>query len=152
MSEPGKPVAIPEAKKIPRPVSRPIPRPNTYMDTRPFWDAAKNGKLVIQYCKDTGKPQFFPRPVSMANGKRNLEWREVSGKGTVYSYTNTFSAWPGHEDRVPYLCALVELEEGVRMLCNLFNVKAEDVKIGMPVKLYWEKLSDDINYPAFQPA
>ncbi len=144
----AKPAAKPEAKKIPRP----IPRPNTYMNTQPFWDAAKNGKLVIQYCKDTGKPQFFPRPVSMANGKRNLEWREVSGRGKVYSFTNTFSAWPGHEDRVPYLVALVELEEGVRILANLFNVKAEDVKIDMPVKLYWEKLSEDINYPAFQPA
>ena len=140
--------AKPEAKKIPRP----IPRPNTYMNTQPFWDAAKTGKLVIQYCKDTGKPQFFPRPVSMANGKRNLEWREVSGRGKVYSYTNTFSAWPGHEDRVPYIVALVELEEGVRILANLFNVKAEDVKIDMPVKLFWEKLSDDINYPAFEPA
>jgi len=145
---PGNPAKAPEAKKIPRP----IPRPNTYMNTQPFWDAAKNGKLVIQYCKDSGKPQFFPRPVSMANGKRNLEWREVSGRGKVYSFTNTFSAWPGHEDRVPYLVALVELEEGVRILANLFNVKAEDVKIDMPVKLYWEKLSEDINYPAFQPA
>ena len=137
----------PEVKKIPRP----LPRANIYMDTRPFWDAAKGGKLVIQYCKDTGKAQFFPRPVSMANGKRNLEWREVSGKGSVYTYTNTFSAWPGHEDRVPYLVALVELDEGVRILCNLMNVKAEDVKIGMRVKLCWEKLSDDYNYPAFEP-
>lgn len=141
------PARMPEAKKIPRP----MPRPNAYMDTQPFWQAAKNGKLVIQYCKDTGKPQFFPRPVSMANGKRNLEWREVSGKGKVYSFTNTFSAWPGHEDRVPYLVALVELNEGVRILCNLMNVKAEDVKIDMPVKLCWEKLSDEINYPAFEP-
>ena len=144
----NQPAVKPEAKRIPRP----LPRPNTYMDTRPFWDAAKNGKLLIQYCKDTGKPQFFPRPVSLANGKRNLEWREASGRGTVYSYTNTFSAWPGHEDRVPYICALVELEEGVRILCNLLNVKAADVKIGMPVRLCWEKLSEDINYPAFEPA
>ena len=52
---------------------------------------------------------------------------------------------------MPYLVALVELDEGVRMLCNLFNVKAEDVKIGMRVKLYWEKLSEEIEYPAFQP-
>lgn len=137
-----------EQKKIPRP----LPKPNTYMDTRPFWDKAKEGKLVIQFCKDTGKPQFFPRPNSLATGKRNLEWREVSGRGTVYSYTNTFSAWPGHEDRVPYLCALVELEEGVRILCNLLNVKAADVRIGMKVKLCWERLADDINYPAFEPA
>jgi hypothetical protein len=70
----------------------------------------------------------------------------------VYSYTNTFSAWPGHEDRVPYLCALVELDEGVRILANLINAKAEDVSIGMKVKLCWEKLSEEINYPAFEPA
>lgn len=138
----------PEAKKIPRPQ----PRVGAYMDTQPYWDAAKNGKLVIQYCRDTGKPQFFPRPVSMANGRRNLEWREVSGRGTVYSFTNTFSAWPGHEERVPYLCALVELEEGVRMLVNLLNVNAQDVRIGMPVKLCFEALSPDIRLPAFEPA
>ena len=137
-----------EQKKIPRPV----PKPHSYMDTRPFWDKAKEGKLVLQFCRDTGKAQFFPRPVSLATGKRNLEWREVSGRGTVYTYTNTFSAWPGHEDRVPYLCALVELEEGVRILCNLMNVKAADVRIGMKVKVCWEKLTEDINYPAFEPA
>jgi uncharacterized OB-fold protein len=137
-----------EPKKIPRP----LPRPGAYMPTQPFWDKAKEGKLVIQFCLDTGKPQHFPRPVSVFTGRRNLEWREVSGRGTVYSFTNTFSAWPGHEDRVPYLCALVELEEGVRLLCNLLNVKAEDVKIGMKVKLCWEKLPDGTNFPAFEPA
>lgn len=137
-----------EPKKIPRP----LPRPGAYMDTRPFWTKAREGKLVIQFCKDTCKPQFFPRPVSLATGRRNLEWREVSGKGTVYSFTNTLSPWPGHEDRVPYLCALIELDEGVRMLANLMNVRAADVKIGMKVKVCWEKLSEDIAYPAFEPA
>jgi len=138
----------PEPNKIPRP----LPKPGVYMDTRPFWDAAHQGKLVVQYCKDSGRAQFFPRPVSMVNGRRNLEWREVSGRGTVYSFTNTYSAWPGHEDRVPYLCALVELEEGVRMLVNLHHVKNEDVKIGMPVKVCFEKLSEEYDLPGFEPA
>ena len=53
---------------------------------------------------------------------------------------------------MPFICALVELDEGVRMLVNLFNCKQENVKIGMPVKLCWEKLSEEINYPAFEPA
>jgi uncharacterized OB-fold protein len=53
---------------------------------------------------------------------------------------------------VPYICALVELDEGVRMLVNLLNCSSEEVKIDMPVKLCWEKLSEDINYPAFEPA
>ena len=132
--------------------ARPMPRPNAYMDTQPFWDAARDRKLLIQFCTETGTPQFFPRPVSVQTGRRGVEWREVSGRGTVYSFTNTFSAWPGHEARVPYLCALVELEEGARILCNLYNVKSEEVRIGMPVKVCWEKLPNDMNYFAFEPA
>jgi len=138
--------------ETPRKTPRPLPRVNHYMHTKPFWEAAKDGRLLIQYCKDTGKPQYFPRPVSLATGRRNVEWREVSGRGKVYSWTVTFSAWPGHEDRVPYVCAQVELDEGVRILANLMNCKKEDIKIGMPVKVCWEKLSEEINYPAFEPA
>lgn len=137
-----------EAKKI----ARPLPRPNIYAKTQPFWDAANEGKLMLQYCPDTGKYQFHPRPGSIYTGKRNVEWRQASGRGTVYSYTDTLAPWPGHEDRVPYLCALVELEEGVRILCNLVNVTAEEVQIGMPVKLAWERLSEQFNYPVFEPA
>lgn len=147
MSESQKPRAKTADSRIPRP----LPRPGVYMDTQPFWAGAREHRLLIQYCRATGKPQFFPRPASLATGRRDLEWREVSGRGVVYSFTNTYSAWPGHEDRVPYLCALVELEEGVRLLCNLVNVKAEDVSIGMKVHVCWEKLSDDFNYPAFEP-
>lgn len=135
-----------------RKTPRPLPRVNVYMNTKPFWDAARQGKLLIQYCKDTGRPQFLPRPVSLATGRRNLEWREASGRGKVYSWTVTYSAWPGHEDRVPYVCALVELDEGVRMLANLAHCKFEDISIGMPVKVCWERLSEEINYPAFEPA
>jgi uncharacterized OB-fold protein len=137
-----------EPKKIPRP----LPRPNIYAKTQPFWDAANEGKLLLQYCPDTGKYQFFPRPGSIFTGKRNVEWREASGRGTVYSWTETLVPWPGHEDRVPYICALVELEEGVRILCNLMNVSAADIQIGMPVTLMWERLSEQFNYPAFEPA
>jgi uncharacterized OB-fold protein len=140
-----------EAKTEPRKPLRPLPRPDIYAKTAPFWEAANEGKLLLQYCKDSGKYQWFPRAGSVHNGKRNIEWREASGRGTVYSYTVSVAAWPGHEDRVPYTCAYVELEEGVRILANLFNVKAEDVKTGMPVKLMFERLSDKFNYPAFEP-
>lgn len=77
---------------------------------------------------------------------------EARNRTTSYSFSNIYSAWPCHEDRVPYFVALVELDEGVRILCNLPNVRNKDVKIGMPVKVCWEKLSDDINYPGFEPA
>lgn len=131
---------------------RPLPRVNVYMNTKPFWEAAREGKLLVQFCKDTNRPQFFPRPVSLATGRRNVEWREVSGRGKIYSWTVTYSAWPGHEDRAPYVCALVELDEGVRMLANLTHCRPEDIKIGMPVRVCWERLSEEIHYPGFEPA
>jgi uncharacterized OB-fold protein len=144
--------ATKEAKPEPKKIVRPLPRPDIYAKTTPFWEAANEGKLMLRYCNDAGKFQWFPRSGSVSSGKRNIEWREVSGRGTVYSYTVSVAPWPGHEDRVPYLCAYVELPEGVRILANLFNVKPDDVKIGMPVKLMWERLSDRFNYPAFEPA
>src|SRR4051794_39925051 len=137
-----------EAKKI----ARPLPRPDIYMKTRAFWDAAKQHRLLLQYCKDTNQFQWYPRPVSIYSGKRNLEWREASGKGTLYSWTETLAPWPGHEDRIPYLCALVDLDEGVRMLVNLINCKPSQLRDGSPVKLSWEKLSEDFEYPVFEPA
>ena len=137
-----------EAKKTPRP----LPKPDIYAKTKPFWEAANQGKLLLQYCKDSGKYQWYPRSGSVHTGKRNIEWREVEGRGTVYAYTVSVAPWPGHEDRVPYLCALVELSQGVRILANLMNVKPDDVHSGMPVKLVWERLSPEFNYPAFEPA
>jgi hypothetical protein len=131
---------------------RPIPKPNGYINTQPFWDAAKRGKLVLQYCPESGRFQHYPRPVSIYTGKRNLEWREVSGHGKVYAYTVTRAPMPGFENRVPYVVATVELDEGVRILGNILNCPPENVKIGMEVKLCWEKLSDEIMYPAFEPA
>jgi uncharacterized OB-fold protein len=79
----------------------------------------------------------------MAGGQR---------QGFAYTWTNTLVPWPGHEDRVPYICALVDLDEGVRMLVNLVNCEASKLKAGLSVKLAWEKLSDDFNVPVFEPA
>jgi len=137
-----------EPKKIPRPV----PKPDVYLKTTPFWEAAKGGKLMVQYCKDTNQYQWYPRPVSIYSGSRNWEWREVSGNGKLYTWTTVTAPWPGHADRVPYLCAIVELEEGVRMVSNLINCDAADLSDGMAVKLAWDKLSEEFDFPVFEPA
>lgn len=142
----------PDAKPEPKKPQRPLPRADIYAKTTPFWEAAHQNRFVLQFCKDTGRAQWFPRSGSVYTGRRNLEWRESAGRGTIYSWTLSVAPWPGHEDRTPYLCAYVELDEGVRILANLYNVKPDDVKIGMPVKLMWERLSDKYNYPAFEPA
>ncbi len=138
--------------QAPKTLPRPLPRPDVYVETTPFWDAAKNHKLLLQYDTETGKYQWLPRPVSIYTGKRTLEWREASGRGTLYSWTLSRVAWPGHADRAPYMCALVELEEGVRMLANLYNYDGVELRDGLPVKLIWETLSEEFEYPAFEPA
>jgi hypothetical protein len=115
---------------------RPVPKPSVYVDTKPFWDGAKAGKLVLQYCKDTGQFQHYPRPVSIYTGSRNLEWREVSGKGTIYACTVIRVPGPG-------------LDEGVRILGNILNKDVDTVAIGQRVEVAWDRLSDDVQYPAF---
>ncbi len=129
--------------------TRPLPVPTSI--TKPFWEAAKQRRLVIQYDPDAGAYQFYPRAISVATGKRNLEWREVSGKGSVFSYTITHVPTPGFEDKAPYAIASIDLDEGVRMLAGLVNVDPEAVKIGMRVRVCWEDLSDEITYYAFEP-
>ncbi|MBI4292172.1 MAG: Zn-ribbon domain-containing OB-fold protein [Betaproteobacteria bacterium] len=126
-----------------------IPKPSVI--TKPFWDAAKQEKLVIQYDPDSRCYQWWPRAVSVKTGKANLEWKEVSGNGTLYSYTVTHVPAAGFEDKGPYLVGLVELDEGVRIISNLSGVTEANVKIGMPLRVTWEKLTDDINLFSFEP-
>ena len=129
---------------------RPVPRPT--QASQPFWDGAKKKQLWLQYDPVSRRFQFWPRICSVRTGKLNLRWRKTSGKGIVYSYPDTYVAAPGFADKTPDLVGMIELDEGVRIIGNIINVKAEDVKIGMKVKVAWEALSDDINYFAFEPA
>lgn len=126
-----------------------IPKPTLL--TKPFWDAAKQKKLLIQYDPDSRSYQWWPRALSVKTGKMNLEWREVSGNGTLYSYTVTHVPATGFEDRVPYLVGLVELDEGVRIISNLTGVTEANVRIGMPLRVTWEQLTEDINLFSFEP-
>ena len=131
-----------------KPRALPTPTPTT----QPFWDGARDGKLMMQYDPDSDAYQFWPRANSVRTGKRNLEWREVSGKGELYSFTITHVPTPGFEDKTPYAIGLVELDEGVRIIANLVNVAPDEVSVGMRLRVAWEKLSDDITYFAFEPA
>jgi uncharacterized OB-fold protein len=131
-------------------VKRPAPKENTYIDTRPFWAAAREKKLVLQFCRDTGRFQHFPRPVSLYTGSRNLEWREVSGRGTIYACSVVRIPAPGLDGRLPLPVATVELEEGVRMLATILDAKPEDLRIGQRVTLAWDTLDGGQPYPAFR--
>jgi hypothetical protein len=122
--------------------------------TQPFWDATKEQKFLVQWCAACEAPIFYPREVCpKCLSSERLEWRESAGKGSVYAFSVQHRpANPTMADRVPYTVALVELEDGIRLMSNVINCAPDDVSVGMPVAVTWEPLSDGRNLPQFQPA
>lgn len=122
--------------------------------TEEFWEATKEGRLLVQWCGACDAPIFYPREVCpQCLSADSLEWRPSSGKGTVYAYSIQHRpANPTMADRVPYTVALVELDEGIRMMSNIIDCAPDDVTVGMPVTVAWEDLSDGRKLPQFSPA
>jgi uncharacterized protein len=99
-----------------------------------FFDAAREGKLLIQKCSSCGKHQFYPRQMCIHCGDTGVEWVEASGKGTVHTFTVIHQqGMPGWREETPYVAAIVELEEGVRMTSNVVGCAPADVRIDVPV-------------------
>lgn len=129
---------------------RPVPKANRFVDTQAFWQATQKGELLLQYCPESGRFQHYPRPVSIYTGSRNLEWRKVTGNGTIYASTTVRVPGPGLEGRLPLSVVTVELDEGVRILGNVLDTDPADVAIGQRVELAWDAISDEVQYPAFR--
>jgi uncharacterized OB-fold protein len=119
--------------------------------SKPYWDATREKKLLLQFDPRTGRYQFYPRPVGLAGGRRKLEWREVSGKGEIFSYTiarRTREPFRGHE---PFLIVLATLDEGVNVMANMVDCTLDEIKIGLRVKPYWAPLNDGTHLLMFTP-
>ena len=126
------------------------PRPALTQDNRFFFEGAKEHKLLIQRCTNCGVLRHPPRP-ACANC-RSFEWDTVtaSGRGTVYSFVvNHYPQVPAFD--YPLVVALVELEEGTRLVANMSGVAPADVTIGMEVVATFEDFDDDLTLPVFQP-
>jgi uncharacterized OB-fold protein len=127
----------------------PLPRP--YQDTETYWAAARDHRFVIQHCKSCGKHQFYPRGVCSHCLSSDLEWHEASGKGTVYSFSvNHRAPHPGFADEIPFVLAIVELEEGPRMMTNIVECNPDSVKIGMAVEVTFEDVTEEVTLPKFK--
>ncbi len=120
----------------------------------PFWKATEEKKLVLQYSPETQKYYHYPREAVVVSPKTGeVEWREASGRGEVYAFSIMRKPGnPGMAANVPYVVALVTLEEGVRMMTNVVNCPVESVKVGMKVKVTWEELPKGRHLPVFEPA
>ena len=129
----------------------PLPVPDK--DSAEFWDAARRHQLVIQQCLECQKFRFYPRSVCPHCLSDRFAWRAASGRGAVYSFTVIHRApSAAFRDRVPYVLALIELEEGVRMMSNVVDCEPGALKIGMPVEVVFEEVTADVTLPKFRPA
>ena len=126
---------------------RPVPTPHS--DSAPYWEGCAAGELRLQHCKSCGKARFYPRSRCPFCFGAEAEWRAISGLGTVYSYTVAHRAFhPWFIERVPYVVALIDLDEGPRMMTNIVGDPAK-VRIGHRVRVVYEKYGD-ITLPLFE--
>jgi uncharacterized protein len=122
-------------------------------DTIAFWDAAKEERLLIKHCLDCGEYTYYPRPFCPKCWSPNLEWHEASGNATLYTWSVIYSNdQPPFRDRVPYVAAIVDLEEGPRMITNVVDTEFDDLEIGMALTVVFRPISDDFTIPVFIPA
>ena len=132
------------------PYLKPLPEPTPI--SQPFWDAAREGKLLIQRSRKTGKAVFYPRAISPFGPDDELEWFEASGRGTVYTYTvarrPTAPQWANEP---PLVIAIVELEEGARMTTNITDCDPANVRIGMPVTAVFDAVTPETTLVKFRP-
>ncbi|MGD9704589.1 MAG: Zn-ribbon domain-containing OB-fold protein [Acidimicrobiia bacterium] len=119
-----------------------------------FWEGARNGELRIQRCRSCGTYIHLPRPVCRHCQSFDLAGERVSGRGTLYSFTQTFKAFhPFFVDRVPYIIATVTLAEqdGLQLLTNLAGIDEADARMGMDVEVAFEELAAGYVIPVFKP-
>lgn len=135
------------AKEYAKPL--PVPAPESV----PFWEAAHQHKLMIQKCGSCGHLRFPPASHCPECLSAQHDWVEVSGRGRVFSFVTYQRLYnKGWEGEIPYIVALIELDEGPRLLSNLTGVDPKDVTCDMPVKAVFDDVTPEVTLPKFAPA
>lgn len=131
-------------------MSQSLPRPIANADSLPYWNAARERRLVVRKCKECGEMHFMPRHLCPACWSDQLEWVDAKGTGTVHSFSIIRRASdPAFAHLVPYVTALIDLDEGPRMMTNVLGDDALSVKIGDRVKVNFEDRGDGALLPQF---
>lgn len=126
------------------------PLPAIDPDSEPFWEGTRRGVLLIQRCDRCGRHQFPPRALCIRCGGA-VGWVAASGRAEVYSFTVVHRAPEAFQDQVPYVVALVDLEEGVRLMTRL-EVAPAEARIGVAVQVGFQTVSDEVTLPVFRTA
>jgi len=130
---------------------KPLPKVNA--DTKPFWDACRNHELRFQKCTECGHVRWPPSILCPLCYSNKTEWIRASGKGTVFSFVVYHKAFhPGFEADLPYVVAIVELQEGPQFLTNIVGCDPSEMSCEMPVDVVWEDITEEFSLPKFRPS
>ncbi len=131
-------------------MTKPVPQTQPWSEK--FWEGTREGKLLIQVCKECESRIFYPRKFCPDCWSANLDWVEASGKGTVLTFSTAYDmVEPKFMDELPYTLAYVVLEEGVRLMTRIVGCKPEDITFGMAVEVVFHQ-REGFFLPYFRPA
>jgi uncharacterized OB-fold protein len=129
---------------------KPLPRIDE--ESRGWWEALARHELYVQRCRDCGTKRLYPRALCTACLSSATEWVRATGRGSVYTFTVTHqNQAPGFREELPYVLAIVELEEGPRLMTNVVGCAPDALRIGMPVEVVFEDATPDVTLPKFRP-
>ena len=128
-----------------------IPTPTP--ESTSFWEGTKRRELRLQHCEDCQRFYFYPRSLCRYCWSRNVQWRTVSGRGRLHTFTVNYRAGRHSPFPGPFVIAIIELDEGPRLMSNLVGVEADPgvLRCDMPVEVVFEDISDEITLPRFRP-
>ena len=128
------------------------PLPTVTKEGAPFWESTRLGELATQHCEGCNRQQFPPRRICVHCGGRHLDWKKVSGRGRIYSFTIVFRPpEPTFQPDVPYVVAVIDLEEGGRMMTTIVGCAVTDVCVEMPVTAVFEQVTSSVTLVKFRP-
>ena len=132
---------------VPKPKPRPAP------ESLPYWQAAREHRLALPKCEDCQKFWFPPSRTCPHCLSANFSFQNVSGKGKIFSFVTFHRVYrPAFTNDVPYVVALIELDEGPRLLSNIMGVTHDQVKCEMRVEVVFDDYDEDISIPKFKLA
>jgi uncharacterized protein len=121
--------------------------------SQPWWDATAEGRLLIVRCRTCGEAHYYPRPFCPRCGADDVSWEEASGDATLYTWSVIHqNDLPPFGQKVPYVAAIVDLEEGPRMMTNVVGCDFDDLRVGMKLHVEFEDIGEGFNIPVFRPS
>jgi uncharacterized OB-fold protein len=129
----------------------PAPAPPVNPETKPFWDATSQARLLVKQCADCQRLIWYPRAICPECSSLRTSWLQVSGRGRIYSYTVNHRGEGPYQGCGPYVLAYVELDEGPRMMTNIVETDDRELAVGMPVEVVFHGTGEGSALPRFRP-